>query len=62
MIIKGGHQITDIYHGKLRIVEVYHGKSLVYKLNKEESESCFANGYWINEYPWSNSDGWKNEN
>ena len=22
---------------------------------------CFANGYWMNEQPWSNQEGWKND-
>lgn len=23
--------------------------------------SCFGAGYWINDYPWSNTDLWKNQ-
>jgi hypothetical protein len=56
MIIKGGHKIIDIYHGASPIIEVYYGKYLIWTTIK----SCFGAGYWVNEYPWSNSEGWRN--
>jgi hypothetical protein len=59
MIIHGKQEIIDLYHGALQLIEVYHGKLLIYKL-KKEIDSCFGNGYWINNLPWLNTDGWKN--
>lgn len=60
MIKQGIKDILDIYHGTLRVIEVYHGKLLVYKISNETSNSCFGNGYWVNELPWDNDDGWVN--
>ena len=38
--------------------------TVVYRYGKiiwQAIASCFGRGYWINEKPWVNSDGWKNE-
>lgn len=56
MIIKNGKEIIEIYRGKNSINEIYRGKMLVWQV----ARSCFGNGYWINEKPWINTDGWKN--
>ena len=44
------HSVTEIYH----ITE--EGARLVWTAIK----SCFGAGYWVNEKPWLNSEGWKN--
>lgn len=46
------------------IMYVYHavkeeGKT-VGKLVWQAISSCFGAGYWINQYGWKNTDGWKN--
>jgi len=56
MIINGGRQIMDIYHGTTPLVEMYYGKYLIWTTIR----SCYGNGYWINDRPWLNEDGWKN--
>ena len=56
MIIKNGKEIVEVYRGVNPIVEIYHGKTLIWQIVR----SCFGNGYWINDRPWLNADGWKN--
>ncbi len=38
------------------MVAVYYGAHLVW----EKVQSCFGKGYWLNEKPWTNEIGWKN--
>ena len=56
MIDKNYKDQTAEYHGTRPVVAVYKGSTLVWSLVK----SCFGKGYWINEAPWSNTDGWNN--
>jgi hypothetical protein len=56
MIIKNGKETIEIYHGKKEILEIYRGKILIWQI----ARSCFGSGYWINDRPWLNTDGWKN--
>lgn len=58
-------EITTIY-GPKRIEGGFIGVpiTVVYRYGKiiwQAIASCFGRGYWINEKPWVNSDGWKNE-
>ena len=47
-----------VYNESKEITAVYSGLKLVWsKIN--ELLCCFANGYWINEYPWQNDTSWK---
>lgn len=48
--------ITTILKGKRNIAVVYKGAQLVWQYIR----SCFGRGYWINEKPWQNDNGWKN--
>ena len=48
------HSIMYVYH----VVEEEGTK--VAKLVWQAISSCFGAGYWINEYAWKNTDGWKN--
>lgn len=52
----GKHNIDAISVGRKAIVLVYRGKRLIW----EGIRSCFGRGLWMNEKPWLNSDGWKN--
>lgn len=55
-IYKNNKEISSINYGSRAIAAVYQGARLVW----EAIRSCFGKGFWINEYPWSNEDGWKN--
>lgn len=57
-IFKNDNEITSIYKGNRAIAFVYKGAMLVWSLIR----SCFGKGLWINDYPWDNNDGWKNNN
>ena len=56
MIEKGTRDIIEIEHGRQDVLEVYYGKRFVWGM----AGSCYGSGYWINEKPWSNTDGWRN--
>lgn len=56
MIKIGSKEISGIGIGSKAIVAVYKGAQLVW----QSVTSCFGSGYWINNYPWKNTDGWKN--
>jgi len=58
MIYKDSKQITGVYKGSTLITSIYRGTRLVYQYVR----SCFGRGYWINDKPWLNGDGWKNNN
>lgn len=51
-------EITSVNHGSKIIAAIYSGTMLVW----EYIRSCFSKGSWFNVYPWSNEDGWKNNN
>ena len=51
-------EITSLNFAGKVIAYVYYGAKLVY----ESIMSCFDKGFWINEQPWANNVGWKNEN
>lgn len=57
MIYRNEKQITGVYRGNIIITAVYRGARLIWELIK----SCFGRGYWVNEAPYLNEDGWKNE-
>lgn len=61
MIYINKHNITDIYSGNTEIVEVYKGLRLVWRKVNEiiDNLSCYANGYWIDQYPWTDNTPWK---
>ena len=49
-------RVVTIIKKNKYIASVYHGTRLVWQYIR----SCFGRGYWINEKPWSDTDGWKN--
>ena len=57
MIYRNGHEVTDIRRGERPISAVYRGVRLVW----EAIKSCFGKGFWVNNAPWVNGDGWRNE-
>lgn len=54
MIYNKGREITEIYQGNKTIKAVYKGAQLVWQAVR----SCFGKGFWINEKPWNNQEGW----
>lgn len=61
MIYHGQNKITGIYHGKNKVIAVYKGSTLVWSLQQTVDDdilSCFANGYWIDENPWTDELSW----
>ena len=61
MLHINNHEITGIYHGQQSIDSVY--KNLVLIWSKfSDMLCCFANGYWIDQYPWVDDSSWKDNN
>lgn len=57
MIYKENKNIVNVFKGEIPITAIYKGDILVWQL----INSCFGSGAWLNDRPWSNTDGWKNE-
>lgn len=57
-IYKKDKEISAIYYGQKVISAVYYGGRLIW----EAVSSCFGKGCWLNDYPWNNEDGWKQDN
>lgn len=57
MIFKNGKEITSIHIRGKAVTAVYKGATLVWQAVR----SCFGIGYWVNEKPWLNNEGWKNK-
>lgn len=55
-LFKKDREVSAIYRGKKVVASIYKGATLVW----EAIRSCFGKGFWINDYPWNNEDGWKN--
>lgn len=56
MIYKSQNETAGVYHGTRVITAVYRGNRLVW----EPASCCFSRGLWLNNLPWKNTDGWKN--
>jgi hypothetical protein len=56
MIYRNHTEITGIFHAGRTISAVYMGLQLVW----QNVRSCFGKGYWINDKPWVDADGWSN--
>lgn len=53
---KNNKQVEYIFLGKKAIAKVCKGARLVW----EAVRSCFGSGWWINDKPWVETEGWKN--
>lgn len=54
------------YKGYIISSWIYKGEKLSSIRRKSELiweaiKSCFGKGYWINDYPWNNTDAWNNK-
>ena len=50
------HSVTAIIRNNRYVAAVYKGTQLLWQYIR----SCFGRGYWINEKPWNNDNGWAN--
>lgn len=55
-IFIGGKEITAINAYGKAVTAIYAGTRLVWQAIR----SCFGSGWWVNEKPWLNEEGWKN--
>lgn len=56
MIYKSNKEITGIHALGRVIVTLRVGTMLLW----ESVRSCFGKGFWINDKPWRDDNGWKN--
>lgn len=49
-------EISGIWHNNKVITAVYKGSALVWQAIR----SCFGAGYWIDNFPWVDTDIWRN--
>ncbi len=52
----GGKEITAVNVAGKAITAIYAGSRLVWQAIR----SCFGAGWWVNEKPWINDEGWRN--
>ena len=57
MIRINNKDISDIHLGTRGVLSVYLGTKLVWE-KLTEVLSCFSNGYWIDNYPWVDTEIW----
>ena len=65
MIKKQNSPVVGVFIGNTPIQKVYLAQYLVWEQPHEEPEepiteilSCYYNGYWIDEYPWTDDTNW----
>lgn len=56
MIFIDRKELESSFIGRTVVIQIYKGVKLVW----EAIKSCFGAGYWKNDAPWSNTEGWKN--
>jgi hypothetical protein len=59
-IIIFGKEISEINRYGKQIIEVHKHIDNEWRVVWMYIQSCFGRGYWINDKPWSNTDGWIN--
>lgn len=57
MIHVNNKDISGVYSESKQIIAVYSGLKLVWSLINDVA-SCYANGYWIDENPWTDDTSW----
>lgn len=50
--------LSSAYLGNRSIASIYIGNQLVWPVD-QDIQSCFARGYWIDIYPWTDNLPWK---
>ena len=56
MIYLNRIDFSATHFGGKTVAAIYNGAVLIWNMIR----SCFGAGYWRNDAPWSNTDGWKN--
>lgn len=56
MIVHKTKEVQVVYYGRIAVQKVMYGAYLIWQAVR----SCFGLGCWVNEMPWDNTDGWKN--
>lgn len=56
MIYINGKEVSLVYYGEKAISTIMKGSRLVWQAIR----SCFGASYWVNEKPWIDNEGWKN--
>lgn len=56
MIKINNKDITEIYFNNKKISVVYKSGKIIWQAIR----SCFGSGFWVDEKPWLNNEGWKN--
>lgn len=51
----GSNDVLAIYIGSQDVIAVYTNRQLIWP---NGNNSCFGNGYWIDEYPWADDEPW----
>lgn len=61
MIKRDNKKIIGIANDRYRLKKVYRSGYLIWSSEggDSRSQSCFGNGYWIDEFPWIDEDAWK---
>ena len=55
MINIGNRELNAVYIGNIPIISIYIGNELIWPT---ALSSCFASGYWVDEYPWTDDFQW----
>lgn len=55
-IFIAGKEVTAVNAYGRAITAIYAGTRLVWQAIR----SCFGSGWWVNEKPWLNEEGWRN--
>ena len=61
-IYKNNRLIGSVYHNNRPIKSIFKGYRQIWSNVKKSVKkilSCFFNGYWMDEYPWTDNTSWK---
>ena len=58
MIKVNGSDIIGVYYLGTPILAVYINGEKIWPGDNPDVYSCFAAGYWIDDYPWTDDDSW----
>ena len=60
MIRYNNKNLLAINFGSKPIIAIYYKREKIWpSINNDIIESCFSNGYWIDDYPWIDDLPWK---
>ena len=59
-IVRKNRETVGIHRKGRDTIEVWKFIDSVWRSVWEFIRSCFGRGFWANDKPWSNTDGWKN--